>query len=424
MFLTIDALKNILDIFKKSIKDEINQVIKSLIVEPSNNEIPRVNIIGKLPTQKNNVSCMLEYSSSTSSFKTNIKIKVQGQSSTTFPKKNFAIELYNDEYFSIPFNKSFKNWGSHNKYVLKANYTDHLHARNIVCANLWANIVRNRKDFDTLPEELKNTPNMGAIDGFPIKLYINGEYKGIYTWNIPKKAWMFNTDKNNSNHAVLQGNANDFGLEEYKTNPCNFNALWNGSSYWTVEEGKESDELTNSFNRVITAVANSDKVSLEKFLDIQGAIDYFIFQDVILGIDGLSNNMLCLTYDMQKWYLSAYDMDATFGLKATGVMDGIPTDAMPTAYLNQHSALLELITTEYDAEMKARYEELRKNELSYFAIVSTFEKFLNVANEDVRIKDVIAYPDIPNITTNTLESLKTFIKERLEYLDTKYEVVI
>lgn len=424
MFITFNELKDILETFKKNVKKEIARDMKSLVIEPSNNDIPIVNIIGKLPTKKLNVPCELEYSSLTTSFKANIKIKIQGQSSTIFPKRNYSIELYGDKYFNVPMNKSFKNWGSHNKYVLKANYTDHLHARNIVCANLWANIVRKRKDFDTLPEELKNTPNMGAIDGFPIKLYANGEYKGIYTWNIPKKDWMFNVDKKNPNHAVLQGNANDFGSDEYKTNPCNFNALWNGSSYWTVEEGKESDDLTNSFNRVITAVANSDKASLEKYLDIQGAIDYFIFQDVILGIDGLSNNMLCLTYDMNKWYLSAYDMDSTFGLKATGVMDGTPTDEMPAAYLNQHSALLELIITEYNAEMKARYKELRKNELSYFAITSAFEKFLTVASEDERIKDVIAYPDIPNITTNTFESLKTFIKERLEYLDTKYEAVI
>ena len=421
MFITINTLKDILNVFKKEIKKEINQ---SSFVSHTINDIPSINIIGKLPSKKVNVPCVLEYSSLTHSFKANIKIKVQGQSSALFPKRNYSIELYGDEYFNIPMNKSFKNWGSHNKYVLKANYTDHLHARNIVCANLWANIVRNRKDFDTLPEELKTSPNMGAIDGFPIKLYANGEYKGIYTWNIPKKAWMFNTDKKNSNHAVLQGNANDFGLDEYKTNPCNFNALWNGSSYWTIEEGKESDELTESFNKVIRAVANSDKVSLEKYLDIQSAIDYFIFQDVVLGIDGLSNNMLCLTYDMQKWYLSAYDMDATFGLKASGEMNGTPTDAMPTTYLNQHSALLDLLTNNYDSEMKNRYAELRKNELSYFAIVSAFEKFLAVASEDERIKDVIPYSDIPNVTTNTFENLKTFIKERLEYLDTKYEVVI
>ena len=105
---------------------------------------------------------------------------------------------------------------------------------------------------------------------------------------------------------------------------------------------------------------------LEASLDIQSAIDYFLFQDVILGIDGLSNNMLCLTYDMQKWYLSAYDLDSTFGLYATGDLNGKSTDVMPTSYLNQNSALLASLTENYSNEMKARYAELRKNELSYF----------------------------------------------------------
>ena len=424
MFLTLDAFKIIIKKFKENIYDDIDSKLLTNKFERSFSYIPIVNIIGELPINKNNVPCKLEYMSSTSSFKANIKIKLQGQSSTIFPKKNFAIELYNDEYFNIPMNKFFKHWGSHHKYVLKANYTDHLHARNIACADMWANIVSSRKDFNSLPEELKNAPNMGAVDGFPVKLYSNGEYKGIYTWNIPKKAWAFNIDKKNPNHAVLQGNANDFGLDEYKNNPCNFNTLWNGSSYWTVEEGEESEALTNSFNRVISAVINNDTISLEQYLDIQSAIDYFLFQDAILGIDGLSNNMLCLTYDMNKWYLSAYDMDSTFGLKATGELNGTPTDVMPTAYLNHNSALLNLLINNYNSEMKSRYAELRNGALSYSSIITSFEKVLGVANEDERIKDVVPYPNIPNITTNTFDNLKVFIKERLDYLDTKYEAVI
>ena len=93
MFLTIDGLKNILNIFQKSVKEEIAKDIKSLTIEPSNNDIPTVNITGKLPTKKSNIPCTLEYISSTSSFKANIKIKVQGQSSTIYPKKNFAIDI-------------------------------------------------------------------------------------------------------------------------------------------------------------------------------------------------------------------------------------------------------------------------------------------------------------------------------------------
>lgn len=424
MSITLDGFKNILKVFRKDINDDIRQSIQASVVEPTANDIPVVNIVGTLPTEKNNVPCILEYISSTSSFKANIKIKIQGASSTIYPKKNFAIELYSNDSFNIPLNKSFKNWGSQHKYVLKANYIDHLHSRNIACANVWANIVRGRDDFDTLPEELRTSPNMGAIDGFPVKLYVNGEYKGLYTWNIPKKTWAFNMDKKNANHVVLQGNANDFGADEYKTNPCNFNTSWNGHDYWTVEEGEESEALTESFNRVINAVKNSDTVSLEECLDIQSTIDYFILQEVILGIDGLSNNMLCLTYDMQKWYLSAYDMDSTFGLTPAGTLDGLPTNEMPDAYMNKNSALLNLIKTQYEADYKTRYSELRKTALSYSSIISEFEKILSVIDEDIRIQDTVPYPNIPCVTTNTINTLRTFIKERLDYLDNKYEAVI
>ena len=32
---------------------------------------------------------------------------------------------------------------------------------------------------------------MGAIDGFPVLVFNNGNYVGLYTWNIPKDKWNF-----------------------------------------------------------------------------------------------------------------------------------------------------------------------------------------------------------------------------------------
>lgn len=160
-------------------------------------------------------------------------------------------------------------------------------------------------------------------------------------------------------------------------------------------------------------------------LDIQSAIDYFIFQEIILGVDGLAKNMLMITYDMKKWYLSAYDLDSTFDLNWTGELLNACNSSMPNApYLNKYNNLLRQIWDHHFEDYANRYWELRNSVLSEASIISTFEEYIGIYGEDLYIQDTISYPDIPSVTENTLKHLKVFIKDRLAFLDNKYKVVI
>ena len=170
---------------------------------------------------------------------------------------------------------------------------------------------------------------------------------------------------------------------------------------------------------------NADKTTLEQVLDIQGAIDYFIFQTVILGTDGLAKNMLLATYDMTKWYLCPYDMDATFDLDGEGyILEEYDTIPPHSSYNNRYSKLLSFILEGYTNEYKARYFELRKSVLSYSSIVDEFEKYIAIYGEDIYIQDTINFPEIPSVSDNTLNSLRTFVKDRLNFLDDYYGQVI
>lgn len=426
ILITTESLKTILPVYENHILEQVKneQANNANVVEPLHDDIPTVFITGNIPTTKDYVYGELEYISKTHKFHAYTMIKLQGTSSLVYPKKNFTINLYKDEARSKKLNVEFKHWGAHNNFVLKANYIDHLHARNIVCANLWADIVRSRPDFDSLPEELKNSPNCGAVDGFPIKVYINGEYQGLYTWNIPKCDWQFGLNKNNPNHALLSSEFNDNGLEENFINPCNFNALWDGDdTYFDVEVGELTDSMIESFNGIATCVLNGDVTTLTNHLDIQSAIDYFLFQEVIGGIDGLAKNMLLVTYDMSKWYLSAYDMDSTFDLwwDGTHMVDN-PHICIPNDYLNVNNQLPFMLGDNHRDEFMQRYWGLRRTVLSNSSILSRFEKFLSVADDDVRIEDVVAYPDIHLVTENTLAHLRNFVLQRMEMLDADYEL--
>ena len=422
---TMETLKSILPVFEDNIIEKVKDASPK-IIEPANDDIPTIFISGAIPDSKSYVAGELEYVSKTTKFHAYTYIKLQGNSTLRLPKKNYTVNLYSDENRNVRLNKEFKNWGFHNNFVLKADYNDILHARNVVGAKLWSKVVKSRSDYDTLPEELKNSPNHGAIDGFPVRVYVNGTYNGLYTWTIPKCDWMVGMNSANANHVLLSAEFNDNGDVNYQYNPCNFNTLWDGNkNYFDVEVGENSPELVSSLNAVIGAIINDDSVALEQSLDIKSAIDYFIFQEIILGTDGLAKNMLLATYDMSKWYLSAYDMDSTFDLDWNGeILEYYDSDMPESPYNNRYSSLLSYIWGNYWDDYVKRYIELRKSVLSYSSIIEEFEKYIGVYGEDVYIQDTAIYTDIPSVTSNTLKSLRNFVRDRLEYLDSEYGVVI
>ena len=78
----------------------------------------------------------------------------------------------------------------------------------------------------------------------------------------------------------------------------------------------------------------------------------------------------------------------------------------------------------YINEFKARYFELRKSVLSYSSIIDEFEKYIATYGEDIYIQDTINFPEIPSVSYNTLNSLRTFVKDRLNFLDDDFGQVV
>ena len=396
--------------------------------EPGEEDIPKVFLTGQIPTTKDEVLAEMEYVSKTETFRAYLKIKCQGDSSLNYAKKNFTVKLYADEARETKLKKVFRDWGTEShKYVLKANYIDHSHARNIVSARLWNEVTASRSGYETLPEEMRNSPRNGAVDGFPVKVYTNGTYQGIYTWNIGKDDWTWGMDEENANHVLLCGETNTNGA--YAENACNFRALWDGvdGTDWSVEVGTNSDAVKNSLNALIGFVMENDgedfKAGIETYLDVQSAMDYFLFSYVTCGLDSLGKNMLLATYDGVKWICGEYDMDSTFGLWWDGSQFVSAELACPGEYQEAFSLLWERIVANYAEELKVRYAELRAGALSLSNMVTHFERFMDGIGNDLYSEDLTVYAGIPSGETNNLRQIRNFIRDRLTYVDAKMEAL-
>jgi hypothetical protein len=438
-----DVLEQIIDKVNKSVKIEEGQeftdeekrlvltnlgltdIAPKTIVEPEEDDIPKVFINGTIPTTKDEVSAEITYISKTLSFHAYIEIKCQGNSSMSYPKKNFTIKLFEDPEHTSKKKINFKGWGKQNKFCLKANWIDISHLRNIVSARLWGDIVESRSNYDTLPKLLKDSPNNGAIDGFPIKVYNNGIYQGRYSWNIPKDKWTFNMDDGLEEHCILCGENYDSG--------CFRAAALIDESDWTDEIHDTCPEsIKTSWNNVIDFVMNSSdedfKANIENYFDLQSLLDYHIYGLYMCGIDQYGKNQIYMTYDGIKWIASMYDMDSTWGLYWNG-QTLLATDYGREQYEDQiqgrmGNLLYERIEQNFFAELLARWNELKASALAISNIINRFERLSDIASTELIKEDYAsttangAYTGIPSVTKNSLQQIRNFAAARRSWTDT------
>ncbi|MBQ5824897.1 MAG: CotH kinase family protein [Clostridia bacterium] len=393
-------------------------------LEPKEDDIPKVFFTGELPTTKDNVLAELTYISKTLTFHSYVKIKCQGTSSMKYPKKNFTVALYEDEARETKKKVAFKNWGEQNKFCLKANWIDISHARNVVSARLWGDVVKTRPNYEELPELLRNSPNQGAIDGFAIKVFYNGVYQGRYTWNIPKDAWMFNMDDELDNHCVLCGENYDSGC---------FRALAK------IDESDWSDEIHDTcpesiktrWNEVINFVMNSTdeefKSNISNYFDFPSLIDYHLFGLAVCGSDSYGKNQIYMTYDGTKWIASMYDLDTTWGMYWNGETL-VSADYARTKfedYVNGRlgNLLYSRIEQNFATELTTRWSELKSGPLSLINIINRFERFMDIVPSELIKEDYAsttangAFTGIPSVAKNNLQQIRNFAVARQAWTD-------
>lgn len=336
-------------------------------------------------------------------------LKWQGASSIAYDKKNFTITF--DAAQTI-----VESWGTQKKYCLKANYVDFSHCRNIVAAKLWGQAVRSRP---TRNDKLYGLPNGGAIDGFPIMVAINGEYQGIYTFNIPKDKWMFGmTD--GARECILTAETHAKGTqfaEEAKVDASDFEMEY-------VPDEENTQWVKDSVNTLIRAVMNFSgttaaevETALSPYLDIESAVDYFIITCMFALTDNLDKNYILMTFDGVKWAFSEYDLDTAFGNRWDGKIYYSP-DTITTfkGFANTHK-LMGILYSCYKDKLKARYAALRKNVLSEANVQMTVANFLVDIPKGLLDQEVVLWPKIPGTNTNNMSQILNWYRLRCIAMD-------
>jgi hypothetical protein len=225
--------------------------------------------------------------------------------------------------------------------------------RNLVCANIWADMVRSR---DAVPQRLASLSNYGAVDGFPVALYINDSFHGLYTMNLHKDERLFGL-KDGAMEAIMNINHTN-GAEAFFREEASFA----DDAPWEIERCATEDPLwaKDHLNELIRFVRTSDdetfRRELSNYLDIDSAVDYAIAMYALGLQEHCSKDLILVCYgEDSPWICSMYDMEEAFDLEGPICVPG--TDGWDSG---TGSLLWDRFLTHFHPEIRERYTQLRQ----------------------------------------------------------------
>jgi len=365
------------------------------------------------------------------------KVKIQGSSSQTFPKKNYTL-TFEDNVNFVP------SWGYHKKYVIKSNFNDFTQARNVCAAKLWGNVRRTRirertaflvdensnyfadgsgnHIYGAVDPQLCVAINCGAVDGFPIMVYMNGEYWGLYCLNVPKDDYMANMGHGDS-ECILSTNYSSTQAEYFK-GLATMEEDEGGYLDFEVEYASEEFEqsaILESINTMLAKVINTHsdyKNEISPYIDFDSAIDYYILCAVIDNLDGIGKNYLLQTWDGVKWYFCAYDLDMILGnINSRGNVYGAPTRGGSFSSLADKHRMFHIIYTYCRDELIARYKYLKTSALSESNVGAVFGRFMIEIPKNVYDYETLRWPQTTGTSLKTYDQICNWYRLRLQYLD-------
>ena len=294
------------------------------------------------------------------------------------------------------------------KYILKAYMEDTSVCRDLVCARLWGQVVSTRSN---IPIRLQQSSNYGAVNGFPVTVWLEDEFLGLYTMNLHKDDDLY-VMAGRDNEAVMISNAQTMPESLFMEQAV----FEEDVSDWEIEfSGGDDTWIREHFNELIRFVINSDdatfRESLSQYLDVDAAIDYLLF----IWTMGLENNaakdLVMLTYG-DVWIPTVYDMEDGLGLACDA--DGfLPTlgDSPSSA---TGSLLWDRLLQNFTPELLARYRQLRDGPLSESSIANEWNEMWDSIPQKWRDLDLQTWPGRKETSR---EEVLDYIHNRLSCLD-------
>ena len=347
----------------------------------------------------------------------------------SYPKKNFSIDL--DRKIK------FGDWIPMDSYHLKANYIDATQARN-VCMGRVVDDVAYTLPFekqrpwrsgwgDNVKGNILDNGAKGHIDGFPIELYINDEYYGLYTWNLKVHRDNYCMTKSNYNHILLKAEEHNnfyaFVSSNWEMKNPKIDGV-SGAGDIPADIVKKISRPLDWFNSVKNN-ASAFKSGFNNYFNKDAMMDYYIILEAFYADDDVDKNLSMCTWDGSIWYFQWYDMDTILGLYWNGskllsssgsVLNSPEPGESGKRFWNMFYAA-------FQPEIVARWNYLKMNALSYNNVIGRFSDFMSQISQEAYEKDFKRWPAIPSNSScyTSLAQISKWYQERLVWMDSYFK---
>ena len=364
-----------------------------------------------------------------------VQIAIQGDSSRNHDKKNYKIKVFSDENCKQKLKlRLMPSWPKTNKFNLKANFIDATQSRNLASAKLVATATSVTPIADKIVESnLAKTSNFGQMEGFPIEIWLNGAYNGLYTCNTKKDDVVFGLDANEKGNAAISVLDNVAApSSQLLKDPT---AKLDNVAYADELHDTPDPELVANWSKWLDFLNNSSdedfKNKLPSYIDVKSAINVYLFGIMSREYDYNTKSVLYLTWNNGKYfYLVPYDLDSNWGQSATGMIEGNPADEnwgfstetttkQDGKYISNANwnKLFERMYKLFMSEIKEQYTYLRSNVWRTDQLLNAYRDFMNQIPQSVYEKDHKLWAQIPSLETNDYEQLHQVIVQRSNQMD-------
>ena len=406
------------DIIKRSVNASSTNLSGIVSDEPKIN-LPKPNHIAKVVIHgfpyniysavEDKVECMLEFNDGLGNgFHKKTIVAVQGSTSQGLPKKNLAIDFFNED--GSEFFVQFGDWVSLSSFHLKAEYWCVWHYRSLFSSQLFEQIDMSRPWRLQKPWRAPYAPNnatynqrfntgaRGHIDGFPVEVYIEDTFIGIYNFNQKKHRSNYEMTKDNLNQIIVDsaGTFNAYFKNDIETaweirNPSGLLAI-DGTKYAEGKELSNTDpkslEVKNKIKRFFgwgknVAVANL-KAEAPNYLHIERTIDWFLHCHFLYTPDNYIRNTIWCTWDGARWAPMVWDLEAVLGKGIFGYANEIPPTKIGFVgggynHADGDGVFNPKFYQAFKTEIEGRYKELR--DLGIFTTKNVSTYFINREKE-------------------------------------------
>lgn len=286
-------------------------------------------------------------------------LRIQGTSSTTYPRKNYRIyfsrenkygtKLYVNGVEVADFKYSFKPGARPiDIFCLKADFSDSSSTHNTGAVRI-VNDIWKRCGWLTPPQMAYkgNYDVRIGVDGFPIDLFYDnngtGEnvYLGKYNFNNEKSGsgiiYGFEGIEGFNDEATLNGERNKCICLEFLNNSealCLFgtsnmdsfdDALefrFKADDTWATAHEDDKAAVKRLWEWIQSCKGNPMKF-LNEYQDYFGndsPFAWYLITDYLMAVDNRAKNMMLATWDGLHWYFLPYDMDTIFGERNDSVL--------------------------------------------------------------------------------------------------------